>query len=74
MQNLTDDSMCLINSSLLAGLLYHTKNPESPQLSEKDTSQMDRLICSPAGNLWNKSLLGFPTDQANFPKHIICIL
>lgn len=74
MQNLTDDSVWFINSSLLAGLLCHTENPESHQLSEKDTSQMERLICSPTGTLWNKSLLGFPTDQANFPKHIICIL
>lgn len=74
MQNLTDDSVWLINSSLLAGLLCHTENPESQQLSEKDISQMDRLICSPTGTLWNKSLLGFPMDQANFPKHIICIL
>lgn len=74
MQDLTDDFVWLINSSLLAGLLYHMENSESHQLAEKETSQMDRLICSTAGILWNKSLLGFPTNQANFPKHIICIL
>lgn len=51
MQNLTDDSMWLTDSSFVAGLLCHTENPESRQLSEEDTSQMDRLICSPAGNL-----------------------
>lgn len=73
MWDLTDDSIWLINSSLLAGLLCHTENSESHQLAGKETSQVDRLICSAAGTLWNKSLLGFPMDQASFPKHIICI-
>lgn len=74
MLNITVDSLRLINS-FLAGTLGHTENSESYQLAENETSQMDRLIwCSTAGTLWNKSLLGFPTNPANFPKHIICIL
>ena len=74
MLDIADDSVKLINSSLLAGLLYHTENSESHQLAENKASQVDRLICGTAGILWNKSLLGFPTNPANFPKHIICIL
>lgn len=74
MQDPTDDSVRLINSSPLAGLLCCTEISESHQLAENETSQMDRLICSTAGILWNKSLLGFLMNPANFPKHIICIL
>lgn len=64
MLDLTDDSVRLINNSLLAGLLCHAENSESHQLAQTKASQMDRLICSTSGILWNKSLLGFPTQES----------
>lgn len=53
---------------VLAGFLCHIENSATPQLAENETSQMDSLICSIACILWNKSLLGFPTNPANFPN------
>lgn len=41
MQDLTYDSVRLINCSLQAGLLGHTENSESHQLAENETSQTD---------------------------------